>query len=48
MKIGERVRMEKSGRRGTIVYIHPRKRFYVLQMDAGYCESFKIWRRRKR
>lgn len=25
---------------GTVTYIHPRGRFYVVRFDTGFCEAF--------
>ena len=53
MQVGDRkaiVKREKCGQHGvveeksdgTVTYIHPLHRFYVVRFDAGYSESFRF------
>ena len=31
---------ERQELMGTVVYVHPLGRFYVVKFDCGFCESF--------
>jgi hypothetical protein len=37
---GGKKKEERQELMGTVVYIHPLGRFYVVRFDCGFCESF--------
>lgn len=49
LKVGDRVEAipylgmecDNTRRHGTVVYIHPERRFYTVRFDEGYLQSFQ-------
>lgn len=37
---GGKKKDERQEIMGTVIYIHPRGRFYVVRFDCGFCETF--------
>lgn len=36
----ENGKKERQELMGTVVYVHPLSRFYVVKFDCGFCETF--------